>query len=273
MARIVSLSGVLLASLLLAAAPNAYAAPKSKGVYCIQRSGVVYFRSQSGCPAGEKQASGLTGARGATGFDGSTGATGATGSAGAIGSAGSTGPTGSTGASGFTGTTGPTGSTGATGAPGATGATGSSGATGSTGATGMNAAQLFSWSGGTGASQLTNNNTTWALNTLQVSGTVRDTAILTAGSCSSVAYNFILRTAPGAGESRQFMLSYGSSLTDFDGDDATTTNLCIFGNSTTNCTGTAAVSINAGDFVTGVFNSTSSTVNSYARWEVHCLAN
>ena len=123
-------------TLLSLANTNLVEAQNNDGVYCISkdRGGVIYYRSKTRCPRGEKRlASGFVGVSGQTG---ATGANGTTGTQGAVGTTGSTGATGSQGAVGSTGQQGDIGNTGSTGIQGVTGNTGSTGDTGMDGATG-----------------------------------------------------------------------------------------------------------------------------------------
>lgn len=180
------------------------------------------------------------------------------------------GPVGAVGATGDVGPTGPVGPTGATGSSGAVGATGA------TGATGLSGAALFDFSGSTAETLLNNIGPNLAaINTVGPPiavdfSTVYDRAVPIGTSCSSVQYNVQLSAGTGDG------VGYNISLLVVDGYDSNTSHLlCSIPTISSDrfCSGTAAVSMSAGQGALLLFEPSGSPTSTKAKWNVRCLAN
>lgn len=171
---------------------------------------------------------------------------------------------------------GPAGAVGASGAVGATGPAGPTGATGATGATGLSGAALFDFSGSTGETAISNTAPNLAaINSVGPPiavdfSTVFDRAVPIGTSCTSVQYSFQLSAGVGDG------LRYDISLLVVDGYDSNTSHLlCSIPTSSSDrfCSGTAAVSMSAGQGALLLFEPTGSPTSTKVKWNVRCLAN
>ncbi len=257
---------------------------QNRGVFCVERNGgAVNFRSGTPCLSRESQISvGRTGPRGVTGATGAAGLVGPTGAAGAVGATGPTGasgvggPTGPSGSAGATGPTGPSGASGGIGATGPTGATGAGGPTGPTGATGVAGATgptgpvTVSWSGGTGGSDLVNNNT-YDPNALGVAAGFGDSAVCRPlpFAVSSCTVFVSVETDPGFGNSWTAFLEGTTGSPDGFGSTGGFTVCSVLSGAGRSCSGTTG-GFGASQSLCLLIQASGSPTATRAKWRVTC---